>query len=690
MTAPLITLSNILSQSTAASNIAISALNKATNTYWYLNSSNQYTLSNVVIGASSTPGNYALHVVGNINYTGILHNNGTPVSTAIFTIDATDNSNINNTSNMHILSNNPTGATPQAQWATSVTSAQGSHCTGNAIDNEGNVYMCGYTLGTGTHTVSSSNTSSPNTAVLGNTQVAYLVKYNRSGIFQWASRVEGTTLRAWDVCCDTSTNTVYLVGNHGSTTATVYNSSGQAAGVLSGQYPATSALGTGYLIKYTSSGAVSWFAYITNVTFRSVDVDKVSGYVFVAGDFAYNGTNSTLPQLYNRNNVHTGVYIDHNANGSSNNQAFVAAYTSSGMYQFYTHVLHATRGNAVHVDRFQNFYLTGRSSNISFVVHSAVGLLPQPTSNVYTTTTEACYLAKWDFTGALKWCARVDSTTTETGFDVVSDTSGNVYMGFIHGSGVTPAIINANGTTHDTLRASTLGDTAAVVEYNSNGVAQWFSAVDAQCTTDSNEKVLSLAVDPTNGLWMSSRYQGTNRSNVYVNNTFATNPTMFLPSSPNSFGTFLLYYNSTGKPTWCTGVDSTAQDRCASLACDATGAVFYAGSYAVNTASATTLTVFNPVNNSVPVSTSAAIVPSSSIANSVIVKYNLGTFPLYRLAANLGTINNGLIKTLVNSSASAALVNLTSSNNATILSSASVEPYNSKRFLWFNGKYHNI
>lgn len=177
----------------------------------------------------------------------------------------------------------------------------------NAIDAAGNIYVTGYSIGSGT------------------SRDYCTIKYNNSGVQQWVQRYDGPDGwdEAWNVILDPAGN-VYVTGN--------------SAGVGTGDDYCT--------IKYNNSGAQQWVA-------RYTGPDTSNDYC-----------NWVAPDA-NGNVYVTGIVGD----GAGNPQNIVTiGYNSAGVQQWvqsYNGIGNEfDSGNALTVDSYGNVYVTGGSDNL--------------------------------------------------------------------------------------------------------------------------------------------------------------------------------------------------------------------------------------------------------------------------------------------------------------------------------------
>ena len=273
-----------------------------------------------------------------------------------------------------------------------------------ALDDLGNVYVTGYSKGSGTDDDYAT------------------IKYNESGVQQWVVRYNGTgdsSDYAEALAVDDSGN-VYVTGwssgsgtDHDFTTIK-YNSSGVQQWVErynghgnSGDVPSSLVVDgsgnvyvTGYslgsgtdqdfaTIKYNLSGVQQWVARYNGPGNsddwpRSIAVD-VSGNVFVTGSSFGSGTNSDYATLkYNSSGV----------------QQWVARYNGPGNW--------SDESKSISLDGSGNVYVTGFSS-------VGVGINPDYAS------------LKYNSSGVQQWVARYNYTD-DAADAIALDGSGNVYV----------------------------------------------------------------------------------------------------------------------------------------------------------------------------------------------------------------------------------------------------------------------
>ena len=172
-----------------------------------------------------------------------------------------------------------------AQW--SVRMGGSGWDAGNALDtdNDGNIYVVGYYRAN--LTVFNQDSSSFGTLTFGGgtNDDAFIIKYNPSGMVQWASRLSATgTDTPTGVSVDSSGN-AYVSGHFTSSSLAIFNKNGSQFGSIA------NTAGSGvdsFIIKYNTDGFVQWTARLGGTSTNddklfSVDVDS-NGNVYVAGN----------------------------------------------------------------------------------------------------------------------------------------------------------------------------------------------------------------------------------------------------------------------------------------------------------------------------------------------------------------------------------------------------------------------
>ena len=342
------------------------------------------------------------------------------------------------------------------------------------IDILGNVYVTGYSKGSGTY------------------YDYCTIKYNSAGVQQWVARYNGplnSNDEAYSIAIDGSGN-VYVTGwspESGTTTddyCTIkYNSSGIQQWVAryngpgnSSDYARSIAIdgsgnvyvtgysygsGTGWdycTIKYNSSGVEQWTARYNG---QANDWDYAyfialdnSGNVYVTGK-SYGGS---------------GTYYDYCTikYNSSGIQQWVARYNGPGNDEDWAH--------HIAVDGLGNVYVTGESFG----------------SGTYK---DYCTI-KYNSSGVQQWVARYNGpgNSFDYAYSIALDGSGNVYV-----TGSSPGSEN-----HDDY---------CTIKYNSTGVQQWVARYNGP--GNNWDEAYSIAVDGSGNVYVTGKSEGSGTSDDY-------------------------------------------------------------------------------------------------------------------------------------------------------------------------------
>ncbi len=389
------------------------------------------------------------------------------------------------------------------------------YATALAIDNQGNVYVTGYSNGSGS-------------------DLDYAtVKYNSAGVQQWVARYNGIGNyqdRADAIAVDTQGN-VYVTGHCASSTYNMdyvtikYNSNGDTLWVRRYDGPGNDAddayaiavdtsgnvyvtgqsYGSGTLwdyatIKYNSAGAQQWVARYNNSAFNDHDI---------AYALALDGQGN--------------VYVTGRSNGTSGASDIVTIkYNSAGIQQWLTSFSgpgdNYDWAKAIAVDSSGIVYVTGTSSDYN---------------GVYDYIT-----LKYNLVGTQLWAARYNgpANSFDEAYAVKVDNSGNVYV---------------TGYSGDVGSGSDF----ATIKYNSLGVQQWVERYNGPANLD--DGAYAMAIDMP--------------GNIYV--------TGYSKSSSTSPDYLTIKYNSAGAQQWSARYNGPAnnQDFARAIAVDSQSRVYVTG-----------------------------------------------------------------------------------------------------------------
>jgi len=374
------------------------------------------------------------------------------------------NTNAGNT-DLFVVKYNSSGT---KQWTRQLGSSSRDSANGVATDSSGNVYVTGMTNG--------GLDGCKNAGI----EDLFVVKYNSSGTKQWTNQL-GSSSRdsANDVATDSSGN-IYVTGT------TYWELDGNTSAGKADLF----------VVKYNSSGTWQWTKQ--NGTDR---YDEARG---VATDSS--------------GNVYVTGYTEGGLDGNTSEgkaDLFVVKYNSSGTKQWTKQLgtWDSDFANGVATDSSGNVYVTG-STFRNFDGNTSAG-------------NADLFVVKYNASGSKQWTRQLGSSSRDYANDVVTDSSGNVYV---------------TGTTYGGLDGNTSAGNADlfVVKYNSSGSKQWTNQLGTSST------------DTANGVTTDSS------GNVYV--AGGTYGGLDGNTSAGVNDLFVVKYNSSGTKQWTRQLGSSSRD----------------------------------------------------------------------------------------------------------------------------------
>jgi hypothetical protein len=228
----------------------------------------------------------------------------------------------------------------------------------------------------------------------------FLVKYDSSGLAQWATYLDGTAADVGYSLAIDSSNNLYMSGVYTSSSAvTLKNVSGNTQTNSSITLPSTSSNAV-FLVKYDTSGVVQWATYLDGTIGDygySLAIDLLNN-IYMTGLY----TSSSAVTLINvSGNTQIGSSITLPL--TSSNAVFLVKYNSSGIAQWATCVdgINSDQGNSLLMHN-NALYLTGSFNSTSIVTLKNVSGNTQTNSSNYlwpkplnATTGNAMFLIKY-------------------------------------------------------------------------------------------------------------------------------------------------------------------------------------------------------------------------------------------------------------------------------------------------------
>lgn len=447
------------------------------------------------------------------------------------------------------------------QWAAGVESINGSgSLSGIALDASANVYVVGIFAGSNVYVKDKNGEIFSEIA-----DTTSVIKYNSDGMPQWAQLVRSTQLASVTqnrgICADPLGN-VSIIGNSAS------GSTVQVYGVDRTLYKVINSIGSSsaFLVKYSSNTTPLWVARIASTgadLAYSVCTD-LSGNVYITGQ-----TGADVSAVaYNSDETPFATTIT-NSGGSD---AFIVKYNSSGFVQWVARIASTGTdiGYSCTCDPSGNVIVIGQGGNNAAVsAFSSTGVAFARTLSNTANATDV-FLVKYNSEGIVQWVARMVSSGTDIGYDVSTDSSGNIYA-----TGQTSASMTAYDASDNPFTRTTGysgGTDAFLIKYTPTGGVEWVARIGAGY----NDVGYSTAVDPSGNVIITGTMWGQGGNVTAIN----SDGTSFATTIPNVRleDCFVVKYNSSGFVQWVARMTSSENDRPNSIATDSSGNIYVCGS----------------------------------------------------------------------------------------------------------------
>jgi hypothetical protein len=520
-----------------------------------------YTAGNVGIGTNDPQG--ALHVNGTIlqNNIAIGHGAATVTEPVGTVIDTTKQFNF-----VEGAQNGPGG---RGIWATKMDGSGNDQGRAVETDSSGNVYVTGFFASDPLTIYNSDGNASGITLDNAGSNGAFIVKYNSSGVAQWATRIDGTgDDRAFAIAVDASGN-IHVTGRY-TGTVTIYSVGDVTFGTLA------NAGGTAaFIVKYNSSGVAQWATRIDgtgNDQGDGITVDS-SGNVYVSG--RYTGTVT----IYSAGDVSFGTLA--NAGGTA---AFVVKYNSSGVAQWATRIDGTGNDGAqgVVVSDNGDVYVTYSSISPLITVYNSDGNESGVSirNDLYIDAfTISCFgVIKFNSFGNAEWATRILSygiifsagrEWNVSRSSIKLDTSGSLVVSFRTVEDMSTTIYNSDGSTFKhipgdhNIGKDAFGDSGMsplllnlLLKYDSNGFCQWVTHASTTSILSSvvATSLASVAIDSSDNIY---QLMNTSASDIrFISSDDSLFGTLYEFINANTQNVAIVKYAPDGNARWVTGISS--------------------------------------------------------------------------------------------------------------------------------------
>ncbi len=374
------------------------------------------------------------------------------------------------------------------QWATYYGGADSDNGRSLAVDASGNVYMCGITSSTNGIATTGSHQS---TIGGGSNPDGFLVKFNSSGVRQWATYYGGNSSDEFHQCSLDPSGNIYLSGTTDLATSTVIATAGTHQTAFGG------GVVDAFLVKFNSSGVRQWGTY-----YGGTDIDFGYACTADANNVYLAGTTTSSNSAMVSTGCHQGTY------GGSLYDGYLAKFSNSTGTRAWGTFYGGNsidQGYSCAVDGAGNVYLSGVSStSVANVIataaaHQTVGA---------TLGDDDAFLVKFSSAGVRLWATYYGGDDYDQGHDCKTDASNNVYL-----AGTTNATLSgviATAASHQTVLGNTTGGSNAfLVKFNTSGVRQWGTYYG-----EDGEDASSCSLDGNGAIYMCGPAATT--SSVYI------------------------------------------------------------------------------------------------------------------------------------------------------------------------------
>ncbi|MBA7562126.1 hypothetical protein ES708_03775 [subsurface metagenome] len=388
------------------------------------------------------------------------------------------------------------------EWAKKADGTLNDRALSVTTDQGGNVYFAGWFE-------SDSITFDTLTLYNNGMRNVYIAKYNSSGDPLWAKSASGTGYYVTNSITTDNFGNIYITGYFG-----FFGSSTITFGSTT-----LTRIGNDdiFIVKYDANGNVIWakneggngYDYGMDIT---TDAD---GDVYLTGYFRSGDIKLPTDTLYNSTAREDILMIKYDSAG---NVIWGRSVGSANGYDF---------GYGLTVDTAKNIYITGfyYASDIVFA-----------SDTLFNQGNYDMFVIKYDQSGNEVWGKNAGGIDYDYGYDIASDTIGNIYI---------TGEFQSSSISFDTITLSSKG--AYVVKYNSAGNVLWAKETSG----------IDVGQSISNGL----------NNSVFVSGMFTSNSTSFgsiTLNNMNSNGSsdiFLVKYNSNGNVIWAKGDGGTSSDE---------------------------------------------------------------------------------------------------------------------------------
>ncbi|MEN3046782.1 MAG: SBBP repeat-containing protein [Candidatus Hydrothermales bacterium] len=298
----------------------------------------------------------------------------------------------------------------------------------------------------------------------------------------------------------------------------------------------------------------------------SIKVDG-SGNVFVTGY-----TWATNFPTYNPGG---GAYYQ--AANSGQTDVFILKFNNLGVREWATYYGGSSidEGLSITVDGSGNIFVTGRTQSTDFPTYNPPG------PDYYDGSHNGGYdvfILKFNNQGVRLWATFYGGTSSDEGYSIVADVSGNV---FLTGATISTDFPTDNPGGGVYYQGSNAGSwDAFILKFNNQGVRQWATYYGGSL----DDYGSSITADGSGNIFITGTTQSTNFPTYYPGGG-----TYYQGINNGGYDVLILKFNNQGARLWSTYYGGNASDGGASIAIDGSGNV-----YIIGTTTSTNFPTYNP------------------------------------------------------------------------------------------------
>jgi hypothetical protein len=292
------------------------------------------------------------------------------------------------------------------QWATYYGFISHSYNISCAVDGSENVYLAGSTYGNHTFLPPNNIAFSGHQNIKGdfNFDDAFLVKFNSTGVRQWATYYGGEYNDYGTFCTTDNNGNVYLAGITTSPNAIAF----------AGHQNLYAGDGDAFLVKFNSAGVRQWATYyggINNDFLLPTCATDNNGNVYLAGV-------TTSPNAI--------AFGGHQNLYAGNGDAFLVKFNSAGVRQWATYYggKNNDESQSCSVDDSGNVYLSGITYSKDSIASKGYQNIIGDDFNNYGDA----FLVKFNSAGVRQWATYYGGENNDCSKSCVTDNNGNIYL----------------------------------------------------------------------------------------------------------------------------------------------------------------------------------------------------------------------------------------------------------------------